>query len=206
MGGWMPNHVQQKLVVNGLSTRKLGELKKFVKGDDSIFSAQKIWPMPEEIRDTASPPKIIPDDEIVEALKKWFLSEESFPYLKLGRPISESFSKELIEKYGANNWYTWSCDTENYGTKWGIYDVGDWHENEITFQSAWSPATSIIRHLSNRFPKAEFILYYADEGGGFVGYDEIHAGCIEECSFDWGDEEGKRIRTELGYGDYKEEI
>lgn len=63
-------------------------------------------------------------------------------------------SKELIDKYGADNWYDWCCT--NWGTKWGCYD------NEVdggiyTFTTAWSPvADYIIERLAMDIPSFDY--------------------------------------------------
>ena len=72
-------------------------------------------------------------------------------------------SKNLIEKYGSNNWYDWSC--ENWGTKWnGVSDEpysyvigsGDtlftYGEGIIHFRTAWSYPEGFIEALSKKFP------------------------------------------------------
>ena len=56
-----------------------------------------VVPMPKELQGTVSPSK---DDT----------QEE------------KDASKNLIEKYGSDNWYDWSC--ENWGTKWNIEVIG----------------------------------------------------------------------------------
>lgn len=71
---------------------------------------------------------------------------------------------ELIEKYGADNWYDWS--NKNWGTKWNAYDISIIDETEIQFDTAWSCAAALIGKLSALHPKVEFTLTYADEDLG----------------------------------------
>lgn len=73
-------------------------------------------------------------------------------------------SKELIDKYGADNWYDWCCN--NWGTKWGCYD------NEVdgglyTFTTAWGPiADHIIKKLMEDIPSFNYSFEEEQGWGG----------------------------------------
>ena len=106
-------------------------------------------------------------------------------------------SKKLIEKYGSDNWYDWSC--ENWGTKWnsssdGPYDGG----GVITFSTAWSYPDSFIEALSKKFPNESIEFEWEEEQGyGKVftiqnGEKEIQ----EEWDLpEWGEEVGVVIHN-----------
>jgi hypothetical protein len=79
-------------------------------------------------------------------------------------------NKELIKKYGADNWYDWNI--KNWGTKWDT-------EAELTdsgadflwyyFDTAWSPPTEWLKQTCKLFKKLSFELKYDEPGMGFCG-------------------------------------
>lgn len=88
--------------------------------------------------------------------------------------------QELLRKYEANEakyghrtWYDWSV--ENWGTKWSP-DIQEWEildyqdESSINayYQTAWSPASGLIREVSRQFPTLLFSVTSDEEGGEFV--------------------------------------
>jgi hypothetical protein len=108
----------------------------FIKGKDTLFDFDKIKPMPKELKNT------------------------SFPISK----AVDKVKKELIEKYGAHNWYEWCL--QNWGTKWNSYESSTISDNELYFLTAWSPPIRVIMELSKKFPENTFTLKYADEDIG----------------------------------------
>ncbi len=111
-------------------------------------------------------------------------------------------SKKLIEKYGSNNWYDWSC--RYWGTKWnGVSDEpysyvigsGDtlftYGEGVIQFRTAWSYPEGFIEALSKKFPN-ELIEFEWEEEQGFGEVFTIQNGekiILEEWDLPkWGEE------------------
>ena len=66
-----------------------------------------------------------------------------------------------MKQYGKNNWYDWSI--RNWGTKWNAYDFGDGGEQSIVFSTAWGTPDKAMVALSEKYPKATFRVFYADE-------------------------------------------
>ena len=153
----------------------------------------------------------------------------------VGSPIPLSFEKlvptppEMLESNDIKNgkmpdWYNWRV--ENWGTKWDAYDFpNDWVSvmpkdapnwlhlnwsmgevpNVLGFYTAWSPPTPWLVNVSEKYD-LEFMLEYADEGGGFVGYCIVSNGHVtKEVDFPWDSLDGKELRDSLGYGDYMED-
>ncbi len=114
---------------------------------------------------------------------------------------------DLINKYGADNWYDW-CNN-NWGTKWGDYDIHTFgiqhcnvtsysllengevdYKNPITkssgesyihfdFQTAWGPGSDFLKEqLSKQFPELIFRLEYEEPGMCFAGEVRINKGNI----------------------------
>lgn len=179
----MPNHAHNILELFGPVT----EINHFIiqiKGDKENLDFNKLVTMPPELSLYQSPVLICSDGS------------------KQGSMTTEK-SDELIAKYGSNNWYDWARD--NWGTKWGAYDCGEWnHESGVStifYQTAWSPATEFYINVSKLFPKLTFKHLFSDEEGGasFVGYQLIRLGKIEEFGdFGWDSEPGQSLREELG--------
>ena len=75
-------------------------------------------------------------------------------------------NKELIAKYGFDNWYEFH--NEKWGTKWNSNEAYfDKYTNEFIFQTAWSFPFPIIEELIAKFPKIDFSVEYADEDRGY---------------------------------------
>jgi hypothetical protein len=120
-------------------------------------------------------------------------------------------------KYGHATWYEWKC--ANWGTKWGAYGQGEWEVFEgtentlahgiIHYNTAWSPATAFYLKVSKDYPNLQFKHEFADEGGGFLGYEIIENGAVvSEGEFKWNSLEGRELREMLtgDGGDEEEEL
>lgn len=155
----MPNHITNIVKLSG-SDSDVQKLLSSVNSDESEFDFNQIAPMPDELRDTTAPTYII--------------SEEA--YARKERGITQKMSDDLIAKYGANNWYDWTCN--NWGTKWNAYEIcvdGD----EIQFDTAWATPYPIFRILSEQHPNVLIHVRYADEDFGYnVGEYKFKGGLL----------------------------
>lgn len=113
-------------------------------------------PMPNEIRFTNSPNRIISKEEyaIKEALGQ---TREDNNYITSYYQTWDMVN-ELKVKYGAGNWYDWAH--MYWGTKWGDsrmeYDI-DGDTMYIRYQSAWSPVTwDIVETFMTHLVNAEY--------------------------------------------------
>lgn len=88
-----------------------------------------------------------------------------------------SSAEELIEKYGASDWYTWNCNT--YGCKWNC-DAQDWTVNEYDeenlsinfwFDSPWGPPDALYERIENGEYGDDLHVFaeWHEEGMAFVG-------------------------------------
>jgi len=178
----MPNHCENTLGVLG-KTEDVMEFINFIavesnEGGDKYKIFQSLSPSPKELSNDA--------------------------------PVNfadKGKNKELIDKYGADNWYDWNVD--NWGTKWGDYEIDTMgiqhcyqttyqllengevdYENPITksngesyihfyYQTAWSPGSDFLKEqLSKQFPKLNFWLYYEEPGMCFAGEVKINKGKV----------------------------
>ena len=145
----MPNWCYNRVEICG-EPEEMDEFRELVKSKKSAFDFNEIIPMPKELEDSVSG------------------SENSKPDWQKER------SKELIEKYGADNWYRWCCD--NWGVKWNVtlseeqdvQDEGDYLQ--YTFDTAWGPPDEIFYALRRKFPDVSISWFYDEPGMQFAGY------------------------------------
>jgi len=151
----MPNWCQNEIKIHG-DENEIKKLKDFVKSSDSEFDFNNIKPMPKELEGTVSG------------------SENSKP------DWQKEKSKELIRKYGYDNWYDWK--NANWDTKWEASEVEVEYEDEYgdfiqyNFDTAWGPPLAIFKELNKffNFNSEENNLsiqwFYREDGMGFCGY------------------------------------
>jgi hypothetical protein len=114
---------------------------------------------------------------------------------------SKETNKELIEKYGADNWYDWHL--QNYGCKWDCeahdtpsvddINIGGFDGTlQIEFDSPWSPPTAWMKKISEKYPYLGFTLYFSEPGMNFCGVIHSQEGSyeIEEGEHEWIDGDG----------------
>lgn len=138
--------------------------------------------------------RLIQDEKV-----KFSIMENLFPCPEELSGLPANFTKrpEMIEKYGASDWYGW-CNS-NWGTKWGDYDVSLVHKSNkqvaFSYTTAWSPMTEGLVNISKQFPNLVFVNFFEEGGMGFVGITVIQDGNMltsidsEYPSFDVDDDE-----------------
>jgi hypothetical protein len=139
----MPNHISNRLQIKSFDddwkkdNEAFEKLQGLMKTDNSLFDFNVLIPYPQHWREA--------DDAHDEARKagiKW---------------------SDLPADGYNHGGYEWCID--NWGTKWGAYDIGIDYE-EIYFQAAWSTPLPIWREISKRFPDMQVVVEYADEDRG----------------------------------------
>jgi len=207
----MPNHTANNFVIQG----PVADINRFVdavKTAETNINFNGVYPMPEELKGTTSPTRIVTQEEVDKAWSDWNKRKEAgtLDSHEKDRPrglgITQVQADELMKKHGAINWYDW-CNT-NWGTKWGAYDASEWSVTEhgdgtahgtIYYETAWSPATALWLRVSKDYPTIQFYHEFADEGGSFLGSETIVNGAIiDEQVFDWDSDDGIALREDLG--------
>ena len=91
------------------------------------------------------------------------------------------------------NWYDWCL--ENWGTKWGCYEL-EIDDEVISFTSAWCPiGDNIIRMFAKDFPS--FIYSWEEEQGYGSEMDFEDGECIMQSDYDCPEwEEIEEVETE----------
>jgi hypothetical protein len=206
----MPNHTANNFTVTGPKADVLRFVAQ-IKGTDSEIDFNKVLPIPEVLRGTSSPTRIVTQEQIDDEWVEWNKRKEEgklgefekdHPF---GLGITQAQSSELVAKYGYDNWYDWCIF--HWGTKWNAYDVTEWSINEdgdnssatIYYETAWSPVTALWMWVSNDYPTLDFYHEYADEGGAFLGSETIREGrIISTEEYEWDSDDGIELREQLG--------
>jgi len=188
----MPNYVKNELVLIG-SDERIRTMVATICGEDGRIDFDRIIPMPEELREVTSPVNIVSEAQYLKE------KQERETRLILGTGGDNRFDRvnltaklqqEYIEKFGADNWYEWSC--KHWGTKWGACsaeqtDFGTEEDRTtatLKFETAWSCPIQIIEKLSNEYPDVLVKIKYSDEDfGSNVGECSIKCGVwlYENC-------------------------
>jgi hypothetical protein len=145
------------MVVSG-PAKDLAAFEDFAREGENLLSANKFIPYPEKFR------------LLDEAYKK-AAGDHMFP--PPGTALKDGFN---------SGGYEWCV--ANWGTKWGIYNAKKLKKAPprikmpkgslaYTFETAWSPATTIILAMSERFPALRFECRYYERGVGFQGHYAI---------------------------------
>jgi len=181
----MPNHIINILTIEASNKQ---EIINAIRGEefDQYIDFNKIIPMPEELKGTTSPVRIVSESES-----------------KKGKGITQEMHDKLIEKYGHADWYSWS--NANWGTKWNAYEQHKEGET-IFFQTAWSTPLEVVEKLSVKFPGATFNVQYADEDLGYnCGEYTVINGQIVEHFRGNGNKDSKTFACEIwGYEEEEE--
>ena len=210
----MPNHTSNLLTIDTDNREIASQIKEWVKsvkdGEVSLFDFNKVISLPVGLHGSSSPSIIMTQDEIDRKKIKRDEDIKKNPWMKewLGEEIGitqEEYDRRMLD-YQVANWYDWCV--KNWGTKWNAYGVGKWKGNEISFQTAWCPPVPVISKMSEIYPEVDFILEYADEGGGFLGWTTFQKGCSQETLLEWNSEDGVKLRQKLGcyYEEDDEEV
>lgn len=156
----MPNWCENTLNVSG-PDKEVQKFKLQAKDDSednkTALSLNKLFPMPEELRNTTSP--------------------------------SKEPNKELIQKFGFDNWYDWS--NHNWGTKWDVTAelcIDKPSSLEYYFDSAWAPPIAAFERISKLFPNLQFELHYKEPGMCFQGTYTVQNGEGEDVEEDYVDD------------------
>lgn len=193
----MPNHIQNHLEIIG-HKKHVEDVLNAIKGEGCI-DFNSFLPMPEELRGSSSPVKILTKKEYEKQEAKIRLTEE--PPFGHFAGITKAMQKDYLERFNSDNWYDWA--NKHWGTKWGcynqqmvdIFEAGDQATAQMTFQTAWSSGLIALLQLSERFRFVKFKLIYADEDcGSNVGEFLLDkGGVIEDYVPECGSNEAMEI-------------
>lgn len=157
----MPNWVTQKIIIKG-NKEQLAEFIKVLKEGiaknekENTFGFCNIFiPQPKELQDSEA------TNEAMTAQKAFKKNYERFST----DPLYVSYVN-LFDKYGYTNWYDWAV--ANWGTKWDTSDALNPSFSptgliEIQFDTPWCPVVKCLTTISQRYPKLNISVIFADE-------------------------------------------
>ena len=153
-------------------------------------------------------------EKVMNALKPGWTEEDGFkfewvvpyPESKEECPkqyICENPAAAHIEEDAERPWLNWyDFHVGEWGTKWDAYDV-NFDNNELWFQTAWSPPLPVLEKLVNKLPKGIGIEYkYSEEQGAvYCGEGYITDQSFDLNEFDEYSDEAYQMANDL-WGEY----
>lgn len=203
--------------------KRIDDLLKSVKGEDSVLDFNKIIPMPESLNIECGSRT----DRGLKAYKDFvyvytFAGTEEKDLLNIPKEKEAAFLRvrqdirrdewelgrtafQNEQKYGAPTWYQWAVAA--WGTKWSAYNAEIVEDNTIMFNTAWSRAMPVIQKLAENFPDIKFEYCWADEDLGVnTGTAEFENGeIIHDEFFEPQSKEAYELAAELWGLDLEEE-
>ena len=105
-------------------------------------------------------------------------------------PYRGDNAEQLMEKYGATDWYNWCVN--NWGSKWDIggddeylIDEVDTNTVRVSFDSAWAPPIAFYEHLASIGFNVEAMYY--EPGMCFAGTVTSSDGEIFDDYYEYSD-------------------
>ncbi len=137
-----------------------------VKGEDEVFDFNRIIPMPEILRHTASGYRIIDGREVT----SWYVVREADHLAAIDEEVRLFTAEEeaALADIGHRDWYSW-CNA-NWNTKWNACraEISEKCLNnswvEIRFETAWDAPLPIFHRMVELFPKLGFSCSWQHEG------------------------------------------
>lgn len=161
----MPNHVRNRLVVQGpiddVSKLKSLIINKEEGHIEDFFDFNRVIERPQILSRVVSPNNFGPNGRLMLQQR-----EHDFSALIEATPQEQAEIDKNIQKW----WYDWSI--ENWGTKWNSYNfqpLDDQARYEFSFDTAWSPPSPVIEKLVSDFPHVTFDVTWFDEGWCHAG-------------------------------------
>ena len=168
----MPNHTHNEMLIetntnDDQEILALQILKNDLGIEDGKFDFNGVIPMPDELKKGA------------EMSTEDFLDgKEIKDYeLVMGKYVPKDLKirKNLVLKYGFDNWYDWSNSW--WGTKWNAYDVEICEDKEnylqVDFTTAWDSPRGVIGRISKYCKKHNLSLDWSATHEGEEGYEQI---------------------------------
>ena len=196
----MPNHVYNWVALGELSAPQQEKLNAIINTHNGLCGYYR--PMPEEIRNTTSPTRIVSEAEYKKIMKENEKIDKTQPYYYEPKPITEKMQKALMDKYDCDNWYDWAL--KHWGTKWGCYDT-ELDGDTLRFTTAWSVLDlDIVQQFAQDFPSFELHFEEEQGWGGTIEFVDGEFVSMEEFDIPkWSDidivEEGQITELKEGW-------
>jgi hypothetical protein len=192
----MPNWCSNSTKIEGNKQMVLDCLSAIGNGDtdsEGCLDFEKIIPMPKGLKGTGKPTTTFRTRKEVEEYNS-SKSEHA------NEAITEAQSRSLKKKFGADNWYDWSCKV--WGTKWNVSetfaltytlknDGANTYGVRIDYATAWCPAYGILQRLQEDWPELKIRTKWSEEGMDCMGLIRLnpdgteHPDSYEKSMDDW---------------------
>ena len=111
------------------------------------------------------------------------LDERTFAYKTMTNAEGEEYIIKTYATLEENGFDGYKHAVEVWGTKWGACHIEVRSEQgecplHIYFESAWSPASGLIKAISTKFPTLVFGLQFTEEADFYSGYQLFQNGEI----------------------------
>ena len=163
----MPNWTTNYTTFVG-SQNTINTIHSYFDVEEDVFDFDKVVPMPEALRATASPVHIIADDEFkeehgvlpetLEEVEHFLISykaqEEKAKKHSFGvQKMTQTMSATLLNNYGTNNWYDWHVNY--WSVKWEGCSISIEYKSDnillTRYDTPWSAPDRIFEALENKF-------------------------------------------------------
>lgn len=212
----MPNHTTNLLTIVGHKRIRPLLMPYMTSGDETISDSyglnecaeestyldfNKIVPMPKEIERTC---EMAGSDALKIRMSN---KKEDVAKAKAMEQELKTLEKICQKKYKAKGWYEWS--NRYWGTKWNSYEnrwdgTDDDGNEQLYFQTAWSPPEPVLRQLAIKLKKVVRVSYM-DEGYGFFGvYHFYPDGSVDDECYTEHKDVPETLCDELGIESYEE--
>lgn len=122
--------------------------------------------------------------ELVETVSGWSADEA------VQAEREKQYASNLA-KYGYKDWYDWNI--AHWGTKWSprvdsleLDEFADRWSIQGFYDTAWSPATGLMRQLSMMYPTLVFHTTFDEESQAYVGCEIFYQGRVYDAGFEPG--------------------
>ena len=158
---------------------------------EGCLDFEKIIPMPKELKGTDAPTTTF---RTLKEVEEFNSSKPEFQ----NEAITEAKSRSLKKKFGADNWYDWSCNA--WGTKWNVSETfaltytlqrSGQYGVRIDYDTAWCPPYGILKKLQENWPELKIRTKWSEEGmhvEGLIRYNPdgtAHSDCYQTSMDDW---------------------
>lgn len=140
------------------------EVMKVLVDKDKQVSFNNFVPMPDEIRKTSSPSRIV-EKNVFDAYVLSVFSGTTSKIDLRNPPITDEMAFALLNKYGVDNWRDWS--KLNWGTPRNALETTIISHNKVKFFTDGNCPYEALNSLSKLFPTIKIKLQWADEDLGY---------------------------------------
>jgi hypothetical protein len=171
----MPNWCYNSFSVTG-EKDELERFRSAIQKDDE-FDLSVLFPIPEELR-----------------IRDVFWSDERYKEMTAEEKaelddLTARYEANIAE-YGHRSWYDWAY--ANWGTKWSprVTEMGEVEEYggnasiNGNYETAWSPATGLMKKVSEAFPTLVFEVSFDEEAEAYLGCEIFYNGEVFGSSVD----------------------